>query len=132
MIRAYPGQASVWPGATLTLHVSTDSPRFRVAFQRWADGPELLLRSDWLPGVAADARAPDEDWAWPAYAFAIPADWPSGVIVAALEEEGRKRSFDLGRDTGAALFVVRGDRSDLLYKLPLATYHAYNCSGGLA
>jgi len=130
MIRAYPGQASVWPGGTLTLHVSTDSPRFRVAFQRWADGPELLLRSGWLPGVAADARAADEDWAWPAYAFAIPADWPSGVIVAALEEEGRKRSFDLGRDEGAALFVVRGDRSDLLYKLPLATYHAYNCSGG--
>jgi hypothetical protein len=130
MIRAYPGHASVWPGDTLTLHVSTDSPRFRIAFQRWADGPELLQRSDWLPGVDAAARAADEDWSWPAYAFAIPADWPSGVIIAQFEEEGRKRAFDLGSDQAAALFVVRGDTSDLLYKLPLATYHAYNCSGG--
>jgi len=130
MIRAYPAQASVWPGGTLTLHVSSDSPRFRVAFQRWADGPELLLRSDWLPGVPARERGADEDWSWPAYDFAIPAGWPSGVIIAELEEEGRKRAFDLGRDHGAALFVVRGHRSNLLYKLPLATYHAYNCSGG--
>ena len=130
MIRAYPGQASVWPGGTLTLHVSTDSPRFRVAFQRWGDGPELLRRSDWLPGVQAEARAADQDWAWPAYTFAIPAGWPSGVVIADLEEAGRKRAFDLARSDGAALFVVRGSGRDLLYKLPLATYHAYNCSGG--
>jgi len=130
MIRAYPGQASVWPGGTLILHVSTDSPRFRVAFHHWADGPALLLRSGWLPGADAAAGAPDRDWDWPAYGFAIPADWPSGVVVAGLEEEGRKRPFDLGRSDGAALFVVRGHGNDLLYKLPLATYHAYNCSGG--
>lgn len=130
MIRAYPGQASVWPGGTLTLHVSTDSPRFRVAFQRWSDGPELLQRSDWLPGVQAEARAADQDWVWPAYEFAIPAGWPSGVVIADLEEEGRKRSFDLARGDGTALFVVRGSGRSLLYKLPLATYHAYNCSGG--
>jgi hypothetical protein len=130
MIRAYPGHASVWPGGTLVLHVSTDSPRFRVAFQRWADGPTLLMRSGWLAGVDAEAGAADEDWSWPAYEFAIPAGWPSGVVIAELEEDGYKRPFDLGRDHGAALFVVRGTGSGLLYKLPLATYHAYNCSGG--
>jgi hypothetical protein len=130
MIRAYPSQASVWPGATLVLHVSTDSRRFRVAFHHWADGPTLLLRSGWLPGADAAPGAPDQDWDWPAYGFAIPAGWPSGVVIADLEEEGRKRAFDLGRGDGAALFVVRGQGRELLYKLPLATYHAYNCSGG--
>jgi hypothetical protein len=58
MIRAYPGQASVWPGGTLALHVSTDSPRFRVAFHHWADGPALLLRSGAPPGTRVSLRRP--------------------------------------------------------------------------
>jgi hypothetical protein len=135
----------VAPGAALCLHVATDSPRFRVAFYRWADGPQLMHRSDWLPGAGALERGADEDWDWPGYAFAIPADWPSSVYIADLEEDGRKRSFDVARDWGAALFVVRAARTHgrarthvggsararrMLYKLPLATYHAYNCSGG--
>jgi len=130
MILAYPGQASVWPGGTLALHVSTDSPRFRVAFHRWGDGPQLMSRSAWLPGRQLDARAADADWDWPAHAFAIPAGWPSGVYLAMFEEAGQPRSFDLARDDGAALFVVRGSGGGLLYKLPLATYHAYNRTGG--
>jgi hypothetical protein len=138
MIRAYPGQASVWPGGTLALHVSTDSPRFRVAFHRWADGPLLVLRSGWLAGRHAEDRDADQDWDWPAHHLAIPAGWPSGVYIAALEEEGHRRSFGLARDEGAVLFVVRAtgehatrtEGRGLLYKLPLATYHAYNCTGG--
>jgi hypothetical protein len=47
MIRAYPARASVLPGATLVLHVATDSSRFRVTFYRWGDGPGWMLRSDW-------------------------------------------------------------------------------------
>ena len=136
MIRAYPGRASVLPGATLQLHVSTDSRRFRVTFYRWSDGPVEMLRSDWLPGAWAADAAPDADWNWPAYPFPIPPDWPSAVVIADLEEEGRKTTFDLARGHGAALFVVlarpgeRGMPGGLLYKLPLATYHAYNASGG--
>ncbi|MEO7578623.1 MAG: N,N-dimethylformamidase beta subunit family domain-containing protein, partial [Massilia sp.] len=39
--------------------------------------------------------------------------------------------FSLAQTDAAALFVVRGKaRSGLLYKLPLATYHAYNFTGG--
>jgi hypothetical protein len=35
------------------------------------------------------------------------------------------------RPTRRRSFVVRGDlRASILYKLPLATYHAYNCTGG--
>ena len=156
MIRAYPRHASVLPGATLTLHAAGDGTpgdgapdssgiarprpaRFRVAFYRWGDGPEPMLRSDWLPGAVAADGAPDQDWDWPAYRFTIPADWPSGVYIADIEEAGRKTVFDLARDHGAALFVVRARQDararaarsgSLLYKLPLATYHAYNCSGG--
>jgi hypothetical protein len=136
MIRAYPGRASVLPGATLHLHVSTDSRRFRVTFYRWSDGPVEMLRSDWLPGAWADDAAPDADWHWPAHAFPIPLDWPSAVYIADLEEEGRKTTFDLARGHGSALFVVRprpgwrGTLGGMLYKLPLATYHAYNASGG--
>ena len=158
MIRAYPARASVLPGATLILHVSTDSSRFRVTFYRWGDGPIWMLRSDWLPGAWAADAAPDVDWRWPAYRFPIPPDWPSAVYIADFEEDGRKMAFDPARGHGAALFVVRarcgphaaddahhaaprdgpaeGDvsgyrvRRGMLYKLPVTTYHAYNFSGG--
>jgi hypothetical protein len=131
MICAYPRHASVMPGATLTLHVSTDSTRFRVAFYRWGDGPVLAWRTEWLPGRHAEDGAADQDWDWPAYGFDIPPDWPSAVYIAEFEEKDRKRVFDLARDHGAALFVVRSPPASsgkLLYKLPLATYHAYNAA----
>jgi len=149
MIRAYPGQPSVRPGDTLTLHAATDSARrrcarFRVTFYRWGDGPEQVHRSGWLPGAYAGERGADQDWEWPDYAFPIPSGWPPGVYIADFEEQGGKQTFDLARGHGAALFVLRADGSGnaatrrangwragrLLYKLPLATYHAYNRSGG--
>jgi hypothetical protein len=94
-----------------------------------------MHRSGWLPGKAAPERGADEDWDWPSYAFDIPPTWASSVYIAELEEEGGKRSFTLACDSGAALFVVRAPRAragagGLLYKLPIATYHAYNDSGG--
>lgn len=156
MIRGYPRHASVLPGSALTLHVATDSTRFRVTFHRWGDGPQPAWQSSWLAGVAAPDGAADQDWNWPAYTFSIPPDWPSAVYIADFEEEGRKTSFNIAREHGAALFVVRARRRHghgrragsgarrgaqgrdvqggrtgrMLYKLPLATYHAYNCSGG--
>jgi hypothetical protein len=131
MIRGYPGRPSVAPGQTLTLHVSTDAPRFRVAFMRWSDGFERLQQSDWLQGVDAPEAAPQDDWRWPAYRFEIPRSWPSGVYVAHLQEPDAAVPLALWMDRAAALFVVRGGGSKtLLYKLPFATWHAYNCTGG--
>jgi hypothetical protein len=139
MIRAYPRHPSVLPGDTLTLHVASAPPhvrgaRFRVNFYRWGDGPQRMLQGNWLPAATVADGAPDQDWDWPAYRFPIPPHWPSGVYIADIEEAGRKAVFDLARGHGAALFVVRPRRGPasgaLLYKLPLATYHAYNCSGG--
>ena len=142
MIRAYPGRASVLPGGRLVLHVATDSRRFRVHFYRWRDGFEALNTSSWLPGERARERGAGDDWAWPAYEFPVPAHWESGVVLAHLEEAGGKAPLSLALDHAAALFVVQGRgigqdssrhdgrRRGMLYKLPLATYHAYNFSGG--
>jgi hypothetical protein len=76
--------------------------------------------SPWLPGRSARRGSAAADWDWPAYELDIPAAWPSGVYLAHFDEPG-----------AAVLFVVRGTGSaPLLYKIPLATYHAYNCTGG--
>ena len=138
MIRAYPGRASVRPGERLVLHVATDSRRFRVHFYLWRDGLQPMHSSAWLPGERAPGRGAGEDWRWPAYEFPIPLHWPSAVYIAHLEEAGGRQAPSLALASGAALFVVRASGAPrdharplgMLYKLPLATYHAYNHSGG--
>ena len=130
MIRGYPARASVLPGQRLLLHVSTDARRFRVSFHRWGEGLLLVQQSEWLPGKWAEPGCAASDWQWPQYEFDIPSDWPSAVYIAHLQEPDGK-TLQVSQDDAAALFVVRGPgRSPLLYKLPLATYHAYNCTGG--
>jgi hypothetical protein len=130
VIRGYPARPTVSPGQRLALHVATDAARFRVAFHRWGDGFQAMHVSDWMPGANAAPGAPWADWEWPQYLFDIPGDWPSGVYVAHLQEP-EPLPLALAMDRAAALFVVRGPgRSRLLYKLPFATYQAYNCTGG--
>lgn len=138
MIRGYPARASVQPGERLVLHVATDSRRFRVHFYLWRDGFQAMHSSAWLPGERAPERGAGDDWRWPAYEFPVPAHWPSAVYIAHLEEAGGRQAPSLALESGAALFVVRAQRKahghapacGMLYKLPLATYHAYNHSGG--
>ncbi|HEX8404162.1 MAG TPA: N,N-dimethylformamidase beta subunit family domain-containing protein [Duganella sp.] len=132
MIQAYPERASVLPGEPLVLHVSTDRSRFRVHFYRWALAMEPVLRSGWLRGEHAPPRGPDQDWQWPCYVFEIPGDWQSAVYIACCEAEGAPFIAPAPwMPQAAALFVVRGAaRGGLLVKLPLATWHAYNYSGG--
>ncbi len=135
MIQGYPSRASVAPGERLVLHIATDAPRFRVVFYRWGDGPVPMRETCWLDGRYAARRGAAEDWQWPAYEFEIPRDWPSAVYIAHLDAPDGI-PFDLAMTSAAALFVVRGegngggDGGKLLYKIPLATYHAYNATGG--
>lgn len=130
MIKGYPNRASVTPGGSLALHIATTASRLRVAFYRWADGFVWMNDSPWLPGKQAAPGCAAVDWQWPRYEFGIPHDWPSGVYVAHLQEPGAP-PLRVWQDDAAALFVVRGEgRSPLVYKIPLATYHAYNCTGG--
>lgn len=130
MIQGYPARAGVAPGEHLMLHIATDSPSFRVVFYRWGDGLARVHETQWLKGEYAPPRGADEDWQWPPYEFPIPQDWPSAVYIAHLEERDGA-PIDLAMTSAAVLFVVRGNgRSTLLYKIPLATYHAYNWMGG--
>ena len=148
MIRGYPRQPSPRPGEDLVLHVSTDAPQWRVEFYRYAGDLVPCGASGWFDGVDAPPHLPFSDWGepgvglageplapWPAYAFPVPADWPSAAYLAVLVEgDGHggdasdpDRSTPDGRDS-RALFVVRAARPGgaLLYKLPLLTYHAYD------
>ena len=130
MISGYPARASVAPGEHLVLHIATDAARFRVIFYRWGDGFVPARETAWLPGRHAAPRGAADDWQWPPYEFEIPQDWPSAVYVAHLDESGGA-DFHPAMTTAAALFVIRGHgHGKLLYKIPLATYHAYNCTGG--
>jgi hypothetical protein len=133
LIRAYPERASVARGGRLVLHVATRAKRFRVRFHRVGSSVVPVHESAWLPGCDAPAGRADTDWQWPDYEFAVDRDWPTGVYVAQLLVDDHMPSDipDLAATHAAALFVVRGERrASILYKLPLATYHAYNCTGG--
>jgi hypothetical protein len=143
MIHGYPWPTTVCPGHELRLHVSTKLKRFAVDLfvhnaRREHVRTVVYDSQGYVPAGAATA-----DWGWPAYPLLIPFDWPSGVYVAILRE---------ATDTGAIpnvppssllaahicrqelLFVVGsakpGTTGRILYKLPLATYHAYNAVGG--
>ncbi len=143
MIQGYPDRPSVLPGGTLTFHVSTDAPRFRVDFYR--QGQTLVfmgnLGGGWMVGQNVPQGRPNQDWRWPDYAFPIPGDWPSGAYIAMFIEGDANGNQISSPDTSKAdgqdakaLFVVKstapGTSVSILYKLPLFTYHAYNYTGG--
>ena len=130
MIRGYAASASLWPGQQLVLHVSTSAPRFRVVLYRWCGQLVHMHTSAWVDGEYAPDRSADQDWQWPAYRIGVPAHWPSGVYLAHLAEPDAPPPSVAMQDA-AVLFVVRGHGAGkLLYKLPLATYNAYNHAGG--
>jgi hypothetical protein len=133
VIRGYPARTSVARRARFVLHVATDAPRFRVRFHRVGERVVAVDESPWLRGENAHARTADADWQWPAYAFSAGAHWRSGVYVAQLlaSDAPDLPTASLAATDATILFVVRGDGDRrILYKLPIATYHAYNCTGG--
>ncbi len=145
MIRAYPEDPSVAPGDDVVLRISTDARRFRVDFYRFGARMALVARSDWEAGCHVPDHLPYQDWGqegvglrgehlapWPAYRFPIGPEWRPGVYVGVLIEDGRSHErSDVDAREARALFVVRDDarhdRAHILYKLPILTYHAYNC-----
>ncbi len=143
MILAYPDRLSVLPGESLTLHIATDHPELRVAIYRQGVTLELQHDHGWQPArtVGVTPGPPDQAWGWDAYEFPIVAAAPSGAYIAMLWERDGADVVEpdqgvvtsVGR-FGKALFVVRsanpGRDATTLYRLPIATYHAYNFSGG--
>jgi hypothetical protein len=136
--RLYPARPSVFPGQTLTLHVSSAAPEFRLQLLRQGLSSELLLQSDWQPGVQVPGQRPDRAFDYPAYDIPLPATFPPGVYIARLLEGSggvplAVQSPSVLSGKAEALFVVRTpvqQARSILYKLPLATYHAYNFTGG--
>src|SRR5262249_37584855 len=141
VIRGYPRQPSLRRGETLTLHVATDRPHFRVEVYRQGAAlvPMGRVGPNRCPGVDLPSGPPDRDWGWPGYRFEIPSTWPSGVYIAMLVEidaDGREHRPDTATADGTsakALFIVRspapGRDASILLKLAWATYHAYNATG---
>ena len=136
--RAYPRDVSLFPGQALFLHVSTPAPQFRVELYRVGAERELLQSSDWLPGIDASISRPDEDWQFPVYPMELEPQVRPGVYVAHVVEGAGNEpletpSFAARDGLNNALFIVRTPSPAsrrILYKLALATYHAYNFTGG--
>ena len=61
MIQGYSDQQSVIPGETLTLHVSTDAPQFRVDFYRQGQTLVFKQSSGWLTGQHLPSHLPYQD-----------------------------------------------------------------------
>ncbi|MDB4989156.1 MAG: hypothetical protein JWN04_4334, partial [Myxococcaceae bacterium] len=136
--RLYPTQSSLLAGETLTLHVSTPAPQFRIDFFRQGASSELIFQSDWRAGAEAQPGRPDLAFDFPPFEFAVPASAPPGVYIAKLVEGEGGAPASMPSPAARAgkaqtLFVVRtppGSANAILYKLPLATYQAYNFTGG--
>lgn len=154
MIQGYPDDSSGFPGDTVTFHIATDAPQFRIEFFRQgATLQDTAIKTDWLSGSLGVDHEADQDFGqpvarrdgqavdgWEGYPFKIP-DWQSGVYIAMfVEGDGNgqpnpNQNPPLDRSTpdartGKALFVVKnstpGIASQVLYKIPLFTYQMYN------
>jgi hypothetical protein len=140
----YAWPVTVFAGASLRLHVSTEHTRFGVRIFRYgATVTEVAGPGGALAGVSRPLGRPDEAWGWPAYPIELGDDLADGVYLAVpvpLRPDGRPEPVPAGPEIAnrkdACLFVLRrrgvpasGERT-LWYKLPTATYTAYNQLGG--
>jgi len=141
-VEGYASEASVLPGESLHLHVSTDpAARYRIAFYRigWYGGAGgrlvACLPSDchsFEPGEPRSVPAPDPATGvvragWPVTdTIATGPNWPSGYYLA-------KLTLADGRQANGVLFVVRespANASSVLVVASVNTWEAYNYWGG--
>lgn len=144
---SFPENASTYPGQTINLYVSTDAPKFRVDFYRQGVTLQFQFSSESLLGNYVADHSNDEDWTvdWPPYGIQLSEDAAPGAYIAMFIECDENGNPNPDQDpplntansyapTGKAFFVIKnpnpGYDSQLLYKVPLFTYHAYNATGG--
>jgi len=142
MTRCYAWPLSVTADADLQLHVSTEHRRFGVRlFRSGAAVEEVGAGSSIHDGQLLPLGRPDEAWGWPRYSIPLDGGLADGVYVAVpvpLGADGSLEALDgnpeLLTRSDACLFVLRrrqgDDRPAILFKLPTATYAAYNQLGG--
>jgi hypothetical protein len=142
MARGYPQAPSASPGTTLTVHVASDAPLFRLDFFRQGGALAFAGSSPWYAGPApAGTPASTTDFGWTGFGFDVPPDWVSGVYVAVIVEwDGTGSPPPVAApptgyaSDGQLLFVLKsaspGAGARVVYKLSLFTFHAYNVTGG--
>jgi hypothetical protein len=140
--RSYAWPLTVQAGEELRLHVSTEHRRFGVRLFRVGarieevPGPDQIYDGHDLP-----LGRPDEAWGWPAYAIALAEPFRDGIYLAVPAQAVDGGRIDavpaepgLLTRRDACLFVLRRDpdaaKRQILFKLPTATYAAYNQLGG--
>ncbi|HZR97380.1 MAG TPA: N,N-dimethylformamidase beta subunit family domain-containing protein [Chloroflexota bacterium] len=131
-ISGYADRVSAVAGDTIRFFISTTAPAYDLSINRmgWyggAGGREVLSAFGQV-GTSQPPTTPDPETGlaaanWlPSYSLVVPYDWVSGVYLV------RLLATNEARDVGYILFVVRDDNqpADLVYKLPVNTYQAYN------
>jgi hypothetical protein len=148
MTRCYAWPLTVGAGSDLQLHVSTQVEEFDVRlFRVGAAIEEVSVPAGRYRGRDMPIGRPDEAWGWPRYLVPLGPELTDGVYVVVpvpasagpSEAAGGAVTADetLLTRPDAALFVLRRQaaepgRRKILYKLPTATYAAYNQLGGVS
>jgi hypothetical protein len=142
MTRCYAWPLSVGAGADLQLHVSTEHRRFGLRlFRSGAVIEEVVAGNGTHEGHLLPLGRPDESWGWPRYSIPLAAGLIDGIYVAVVvpaRDDGTLEALEAGPElltrSDACLFILRRrlahDRPSILFKLPTATYAAYNQLGG--
>jgi hypothetical protein len=140
--RSYAWPLTIKAGAELRLHVSTEHRRFGVRLFRVGAGIEAVTGPDQAyAGHNLPLGRPDEAWGWPAYSVPLDEHLRDGIYLAVpapADDDGRIEAVraepGLLTRRDACLFVLRRDpgaaKRQILFKLPTATYAAYNQLGG--
>jgi hypothetical protein len=157
MIQGFAEDPSAVPGQRVMLRVATSAAEWRFHVHRQGARLDHCHSSPWIDGhgFRGDEHIPSDDWGkpgtrpdggaaagWTGYVFELPAAWRSGAYVLTFEEgDGHGRPLEPLPDLtcadarqGKALLVLRSARpgadADVLFKLPVFTYQAYNTAGG--
>jgi hypothetical protein len=145
MTRCYAWPLTIGAGADLQLHVSTSFPEFSVRlFRVGATTEEAAVPVGRYRGQDLPFGRPDDAWGWPRYQVPLAGDLTDGIYLAIpvpVESDGTLGAVAAGdallTRPDACLFVLRRQatepgRRKVIYKLPTATYAAYNQLGGVS
>jgi hypothetical protein len=140
--RSYAWPVTIGAGQDLHLHVSTEHRSFGVRlFRAGAAIEEVAGPGEQFEGRDLPLGRPDEAWGWAQYRIPLPDDLADGIYLAVplpAAPDGGIEPVPAGPGVAvrpdACLFIVRraarGAARRVLYKLPTATYAAYNQLGG--
>jgi hypothetical protein len=130
VIDIYPSQFSVFPGETFGIHISHPSSGCVLEFVRFGSPDErvAMIAVDHT-GLELTHGVPTRDWGWPRHDIVVSPGWRPGVYRIRLLAD----ATDPHRGhIASAVIVVRDPQphtASILYKLPFASYGAYNSTG---